>query len=192
MYLFSLEEINIKDLKLILSKVGGQIRKDDFVEFIIQFYSIKLTKNEMIELLRDEDQYVSRYALYRCGYDRYPELIPVIEKRLNNFSYYNRLVAINSLSLLLGKKLGMDEWINFKNGKSFQKDGTFFKPDCEKIKNNNFDTFKNLDFPYLAVCLRAMVNREDLNLLQSIESNTWDNFPLNSREENVVRKVLKR
>lgn len=67
---------------------------------------------------------------------------------------------------------------------------SFYKPDCKKLKNIKFDTFKNLEFPYLAVCLRTMVNREDLNLLKSIESNSWDNFPLNSREENVVRMVI--
>jgi hypothetical protein len=67
---------------------------------------------------------------------------------------------------------------------------SFYKPDCKKLKNIKFDTFKNLEFPYLAVCLRTMVNREDLNLLKSIESNSWDNFPLNLREENVVRMVI--
>jgi hypothetical protein len=157
----------------------------------IHFFSAKIGTRDLVRMINSKasSDLAKQYALVKLQIYRDPAVIPDLVKNVVNLPDQLKEIALRTLSLYLGRKLGWDDYIRIKGG---QKNlGQFYKPNCSELKLSKFSDAENMSSVDLNVCLRdkAVVNGEP-SVSNKLFFVGWVTKPFDKFNSWMIRKIF--
>jgi len=107
--LFEISDLGVDEIDLLFSKMAEARSWPDKIAFL-RLLPAKIATKDIVKLLDQSNDRAIYYALLRARYERQPELIPEITKRITGYKDKLRWEALQTISLLSGRYVGLDDF----------------------------------------------------------------------------------
>ena len=156
----------------------------------IRLFSAKIGTRDLIQMINSKasSDLAKQYALVKLQIYRDPAAIPELVKNVVNLPDQLKEIALRTLSLHLGRKLGWDDYIRIKSG---QKNlGQFYKPNCNELKLSKLNDAESMSPVDLNVCLRDKAASGDPSISNKLFFVGWVTKPFNKFDSWMIRKIF--
>lgn len=113
-----------------------KMKGDYFIDYVRRFSHLDFSEKELTERLTSEKELEILLGLHLARFFGGTKTVKVIEKNLLHYSEENRLYALKTLSLITGKEVGTNAFIDLSKGRSIA-NLTAAKVDCQQFDNLN-------------------------------------------------------
>ena len=186
--LFEVSDLGLEELNLLFTKMADVRSWPDKVAFL-KLLPAKIRTEEVTLLLDSKNDRAIYYGLLRARYERSGGLVPEITKRIPSYKDRLRWEALQTVSLLCGRYVGLDDFENIRKDRTLA--SPFLEVSCERVRINDIHRISAEDMSLLNVCLRERVDKKDLVLLEEIESIGWIDPPLNSYQQKLLKRIFR-
>lgn len=187
--IFKPDALTAKHLQAIFQKLSALPPSDR--NDSLRLLSAQVSAGDLAAMLRSQSQDAAQYATVRARYERYPELAAVFHEQLLTAGDKLKLSMLATLSYYYGRKLGLNDWIELKSGRSIASSLDYFIPNCAHANVADFKAVTTEQLSLLNVCLRQKLNRQDRYWVERAETLGWLELPLGPRDIALLRHVFK-
>jgi len=168
MRLFDLSTLGKDDLEAYDAATGG--RSIDF-DSALRWLAAKLTADDVLALIRSENEADNAYALVRLRYDRDPRAVRAILDAMPRYSERGVSLSLTTLSILAGKKMTLEALQKARSNGDLK--SLYRRIDCGDEKLWSDSKPLQAEAAVENVCLRARADRARVADLRILEQAGW-------------------
>ena len=191
--LYDPESLMVDDLHALFRRVAEISEGTVFHQGIYRLLDVRLTREEVFRFLESDDLSAVCYGLLRPRYERDASYVPVILKNIGRYGERQKIMALETLSILYGRRIGIDDYAEFK--RTGRLSGSFYTPSCKTRPAASLSDFLRSDEGWLNVCARvgtsAMTPKSRQILrMELLEIRGWIDIPMDESARRTVAPAL--
>lgn len=188
--MFDPGELDYKDLKLFFEKwqmASSELIPSEDLYFLMRANS---TKAELAEFLQSNNDSALLYGLVRSRYERDPLFISAIENNIVKYKDELRLSALKTLSILYGRYVGLEDWVEYKSGRGLASQSMPFNTLCNMFRVTQIQEINETNISALNQCIRQKMSRRNIELMSQLDRLGWISLPLDTQKKRIIQRAF--
>lgn len=178
----------IEALTLKLDKLLKNERADFFLYNLVRS---DLSTKQVIKLLESKTATRAHVGILNARYRSESKLIQTIQKQIGRYPDPLKLEALMSLSVLNGKRLGIDDLNEIKNSERKLASTSLDETSCEGLAPESIKALEKADPSQLNFCVRRKALKDSPGTIQRVEAGGWYESPFTSAQLSALKALYK-